>query len=241
MHYFCGIGMLSPSVFYGFAEHCGPMFAAWSSDRNSEIALAFLNVMRNQIGEQAFDAFKELAGLRERTNVTANFRIFAGEAPQPGNRMRIGKKADVENQICVGGHAVAIAKAHDRNEHGALVWIFETFGDEAAEFVDVELRTVDDDIGEFADGLHHVAFLAKALAHGNIFAEGMRATRLAVAAQERIFTGINEHQRNGMIFAQVFEKRRQFFELRSLAGVDEQGGAREITFAGGMQLGENGN
>src|SRR5258706_4526295 len=169
MHYFCGIGMLFQCVLYGFAEHYGPMFAACASDRNSEIAFAFLNVMRNQIGEQAFDAFKELAGLRERTNVTANFRIFAGEAPQPGNKMRIGKKADVENQICVGGHAVAIAKAHDRNEHGALVWIFETFGDEAAEFVDVELRTVDDDICAVADGSPDFAIPAKDAPNGNTF------------------------------------------------------------------------
>jgi len=39
----------------------------------------------------------------------------------------------------------------------------------------------------------------------------------------------------------MLEKLRQFVELRSLTGVDEQGGAREIAFAGGMQLGENWN
>jgi len=106
--------------------------------------------------------------------------------------MRMGRKRN-RKQICVGRHAIAIAEAHDRDEHGALVWIFETLGDEVAEFVDVELRTVDDDVGELrwapSCGVPGGGF-----AHGNIFTKRVRAARLAVAAQERIFCGIDEHQ-----------------------------------------------
>ena len=56
--------------------------------------------------------------------------------------MRIGKKADVKNQIGVRGYTVTIAEAHNRDEHRALVWIFETLGDEVAEEVGVHPSTV---------------------------------------------------------------------------------------------------
>src|SRR4029077_14460046 len=88
---------------------------------------------------------------------------------------------------------------------------------------------------------HQGAFPAKALAYGDVLAERVRAARLAVAAQEGIFAGIDEHQRNGVIAAQVFEKWGQFFELRSLARVHQQRSAREIAFAGGVQLRKDGN
>src|SRR5260370_20602708 len=39
----------------------------------------------------------------------------------------------------------------------------------------------------------------------------------------------------------MFKKGRQLFELRSLAGIDEQRGAREVAFAGRVQFGKNGN
>ena len=68
--------------------------------------------------------------------------------------MRIGKKTHVEHQVGIRGNAVVIAKADDRNEHRALVGILEALGDEVAQFVNVELRGVDDHVGELADGLH---------------------------------------------------------------------------------------
>src|ERR1700736_1683983 len=155
--------------------------------------------------------------------------------------MGIGKEADVENQIGIRGHAVAITKTHDGNEHGALVGILEALGDEMAKLVHVELRSVDDHVRKFVNVLHHRTFLAQALAHGDVLAERVRAPRLAVAAQKRVFAGIDEHQSDGMILAQVLEKWRQFFELRALARVYQQGSARKIAFASGMQLGKNGN
>src|SRR6266853_4724907 len=110
-----------------------------------------------------------------------------------------------------------------------------------AQLVNVELRSVDDHVGEFTDGRHHGAFLAQAFANGNIFAKRVRAARLAVTAQERILAGIDVDQCNGMIFPQVLQEWRQFFELRALAGVDQQGRARKVAFASGMQLRKNRN
>src|SRR5256885_1861403 len=120
--------------------------------------------------------------------------------------MRIGKKPNIENQISIGGNAIAISEADDGDEHRALVGIPETLGDKVAQLMDIELRRIDDHVSEFADGLHHVAFLAEALAHGDVFAHRMRAARLAVASEERVFRGVNEYKRDGMILAQVFEK-----------------------------------
>src|SRR6266851_3959744 len=94
----------------------------------------------------------------------------------------IRQEAHIENQIGIAGYTVAIAKADDGNEHGTLVGILEALGDKVAQLVHVELRSVYDHIGEFADRLHHRAFLAQAFADGNIFSERVRAPRLAVAS-----------------------------------------------------------
>src|SRR5713226_9458340 len=69
----------------------------------------------------------------------------------------------------------------------------------------------------------------------------MRPARLAISAQERVVVGININEGDGVIFAQVLQERRQFFQLQSLARVNEQRRAREVPFTGSVQLRKNGN
>jgi hypothetical protein len=44
-----------------------------------------------------------------------------------------------------------------------------------------------------------------------------------------------------MILTKMFQERGEFFQLDTLAGIDEQGGASEIAFASGIQLGKDGD
>src|SRR5271165_711053 len=130
----------------GFREHDGSVFASGTAESDGQVAFAFLNIVGDQIGEQALDAAEKFSGLRKGANVAANFGILAGERPQAGDKVRIGKKAHVEDQVGVGGHPKTIAEAYDAQHQGAMVGILETLGDEVAEFVDVEARGVDGEI-----------------------------------------------------------------------------------------------
>ena len=224
-----------------FAEHDGTVFTAGAANGDGQIAFAFADVVRDQVGEEAFDAAEKFGGLRKRADVLLDLRIFSSEAAQGRHKVGVGKKADVEDEVGVRGDAVFVTKADDGNEHGTVVGILEAFRDEVAELVDVKLGGVDDDIGQLANGLHEVAFVAKAFANGEGFAERVRAARFAVAAEQSVVVGIDEDERNGVILAEMLEEGGEFFELNTFASIDEQGGAGKIAFAGGVQLRKNGD
>src|SRR6202040_3872985 len=132
--------------------------------------------------------------------------VFSCEATQGRDKVGVGKKAHVEDEIGVGGNTVFVAKADDGNEHGAVVGIFETFRNEVTELVDVELGGVDDDIGEFADGLHELAFMTEAFANGKGLAKRMRAASLAEAAEQSVVAGVDENEGDRVILAEMFEE-----------------------------------
>src|SRR4029077_14095238 len=160
----------------------GAVPAAGATERNGEVAFSFADIVRHQIDEQALNALEEFTGLGKGTDVTADLGILAGVFAQPRHEVRVREEAHVEDEIRIGGHAIAIAEADERNQHGALIGILEALGNEMAKFMYVEFRRVDDNVGEFADGLHELALVPQAFAHGKMFAEGVRAARLAVAA-----------------------------------------------------------
>src|SRR6267143_3808576 len=76
-------------------EHHRTVLPAGTSERKRQITFAFANVMRDQIGQQAFDAAQEFPGLRKRADIPPYFRIFPRERPQPRHEMRIGQKSHV--------------------------------------------------------------------------------------------------------------------------------------------------
>src|SRR5690242_9215568 len=115
--------------------------------------------MRNQVSKQAFDASQEFAGLRKRADVLAYLRIRAIERAQSRNKMRIGQKTNVKDEVRIRRNAIAIAEADDRHEQRPRFRIFEACGDKVAKLVNIELRGVDDQIGEFADRLHQRALV----------------------------------------------------------------------------------
>jgi len=224
-----------------FAEHDGAVFAAGAADGDGQVAFAFADVMRDEVSEQTFDAAEKFSALGKRADVLLDFGILAGVAAQGGDKVGVGQKANVENEVGVRGNTVFVAEADDGDQHGAVVGIFEALGDEVAKLVDVELGGVDHYVGEFADGLHEGAFVVETFAHRQGFAEGMRAARFAVAAEKRVVAGIDEDQSDGMVLAKMLEERRELFELHAFARIDQQGGTGKVAFAGGVQFGKDGN
>src|SRR5580698_1651547 len=186
--------VLRQRFLYLLPEHDRAMLSAGAADGDRQIALAFGNVMRNQIGEQSFDATEKFASLRKRADVLLDFGIFASVAAQARNKVGIGKEAYIENQVRVRRNAIFVAKADDGNEHRTLIGILKALGDEVPQLVNVELRGVDDHVRKFADGLHKRAFVAQAFANGKSFSQRMRAARLAIAAEECVISCIDEYQ-----------------------------------------------
>src|SRR5437764_232493 len=103
--------------------------------------------MRDQIAEQSFDTLQKFSGLRKRTDVAADLRIFSSEVAEARHKMRIGQEAHVEDKVGVARHAEAVSETHNGNEHGALVGILETLGDKVAQLMHVELRCINDYVG----------------------------------------------------------------------------------------------
>jgi len=229
------------SALHPFGHHHGAMLAAGATERDGEVAFTFVDVVGNQIGKKALHAAEKFSRLGEGLDVAANARVFAGEAAQLGNEVGIGQEAHVKHEVGVGGHSEFIAKTNEGNEERPLAFGFEAFVDEVAEFVNVELGGVNDHVGELADGLHQEFFLAEAFADGVILAEGMRAASFAVAAKERVFGGFDIDEDDGVVAAKMLEEARKLGELQAFAGINEQSGALETAFAGGVEFGEDGD
>ncbi len=155
--------------------------------------------------------------------------------------MRIGQEAHVENEVGIGRNAVAIAKADARNQHRALFGIAEAFGDEVAQFVNVEFRGVDHDVGKLADGLQQLAFVIEALAHAEMFSDGMRPAGLAVAPEQSILSGFDKDEGNGMHAAKMLQERGQLLKLVAFTSIDKQRSTGKTAFAGSVEFGKNWN
>ena len=93
------------------------------------------------------------------------------------------------------------------------------------QLVDIELRGVDDPVGDGTDGLQAATLSTQRRTHGRIGAEGMGATSLAVAANQRRVGGleIDHHGRDHA--ANRFHDGGQFLELGALADIDDERGA----------------
>src|SRR5260370_35687115 len=80
---FGGKSALGKRLLHRLREHDGAVLPARTAKRNGQITFSFADVMRDQIGEQAFDAPQEFAGLRKRPDIAPPLRISAVEGTKP--------------------------------------------------------------------------------------------------------------------------------------------------------------
>ena len=101
----------------------------------------------------------ELAGLGKRADVLGDARIASGQRTELGDEMRVGQEAHVEDKVGVLGNALTESEADAGDEDILFRGLFlKTLGDVRAQFVHVEFRRVDDEIGDCADGAQVTAF-----------------------------------------------------------------------------------
>src|SRR6266850_1719254 len=94
-------------------DHHRAMMAARASEGDREIAFAFPDVVRQQINQQVRDALDKLDSLRERPDIARYLGIASGELLERRNVIGIGQEPDIENQVAIGRHAMAVAEAGD--------------------------------------------------------------------------------------------------------------------------------
>src|SRR5580658_11200420 len=87
--------------------------SAGAAERDGEIALAFANVVRDQVNQQLRDAIDKLAGLRKRPDIAHHAGIPARQILELRNVVGIRQEADVEDQVAVGWNAMPVSKAGD--------------------------------------------------------------------------------------------------------------------------------
>src|SRR5947207_2277800 len=100
------------------------MLPPGAAKSNRQIALAFMDVMRQQIDQKIGDALNKFGRLRKRANVFCDLGMTSSQGPEFGDEMGIGKKTNVEHQVRVVGDAVLESEAHERNQNVPALFLF---------------------------------------------------------------------------------------------------------------------
>ena len=168
-----------------FGDHDRSVLAAGAAEGNCQITFAFMDIVRKQINQEIRDSLDEFGGLGKRANIFRNLGMESGERPKFGNEVRVGQKAHIENQVGVFRNSVLESEAHERNQYfPGLLLFLEQLDDVGAEFVHVELRSVDDQVGDGTYALQVTSLGAQGSFYRAVSAERVRAAGFAIAAEE---------------------------------------------------------
>src|SRR5690349_15253414 len=97
-------------------HHYRAMLSAGAAESDCQITLSLMNVVRKEIDQKLGDSRNEFAGLRKRADVACDFRITARQWAEFGNEVRVGKKADIEDQVGIFGYSLAKTETDARDE-----------------------------------------------------------------------------------------------------------------------------
>src|SRR5438874_467361 len=158
LHVIPGFGQ---SFSYVFSDHYRTMLSAGTPKSDCQIALAFADVVRHEVNEQVRDAIDELLRLRKLPNIRCNLRMFARQWTKLRNKMRVRQKTHIEYQVGIVRHSVLETETDARNKDRLAARAFlKLVNNVRAQFVDVELRGVDDHIRKVAQEIKPLAFRA---------------------------------------------------------------------------------
>ena len=167
--------------------------------------------------------------------------IAAGPLAQPGDEVRVGQEAHVEDEVGVERQPVLEAEAEERHRQAPRARRAERAGHEGlAQLVHVHVRRVDDLVGECGGLRQPRPLLAHALERRPVPRQRMRPARLAVAPHQRGLAGLEEDQRRLQAGhrPQRLEHARELLEQRALAHVDDDRRLLDLRVRPQRQLGE---
>src|SRR5690242_20157257 len=100
--------------------------------------------------------------------------MTSGERAKLRHEMRIGQEAYIEHQVGVVGNAMLKTEADAGGQNvSALLLFVKQLDDVAAQFVNVELRRIDDQVGQAPNVAQMAAFGRERRLNGRIDAERM--------------------------------------------------------------------
>src|SRR5208337_3568476 len=124
---------------------------AGAAKADGQVALALVDVVWQQIDEQLGNAGDEFPSLRERADVLGHPRVPSGVGTELGHKVRIGQKAHVKEQVGFLRNALLVAEAYAGNQDVFVRGLpLEALGEVRAEFVYVELGSIDHHVGQVA-------------------------------------------------------------------------------------------
>src|SRR5579872_2130576 len=145
-------------------DHHAAMVSAGAAEGNSEIALPFLNVMRQEVDQEIGNTLDELLGLRERPDVARYAGVLPAEFLERGNVVGVGQETNIEHQVAIRGNSVPIPETGDLYQDASRTGALAAKGrvDGLAQLMHVELAGVDNGRGQRANGLQALPLPADA-------------------------------------------------------------------------------
>ena len=142
-----------------FGDGDGAVLASGAAEGDGEVALPFLDVMRQQEQEHLGDAVEEFLRLGKVADVGGDLGMPAGELAELGDEVGIGQEAHVEDEVGFERDAVLVAEADRRDEQATSgAFALELGLQVGAQLVDVEVGGVESDVGDVADRIEQGAF-----------------------------------------------------------------------------------
>src|SRR5580658_2972910 len=185
MHGFDAVAMPRQAAGDLFGNHHGAVLAASAAERQSEVALAFVDVVREQKEQQFGDPIEKLPGLRKTDDVILNLWIFSGQISKFRNEVGVGQESHIEDQIRVERDALLVPEADGGDDQALAIALAHEFVlDVSAQLVDVEPGGVNDDVRDLADRLQKMAFFLQSTRYTRLAAERVRAARLRVSGKQ---------------------------------------------------------
>src|SRR5260370_12814165 len=121
-----------------FGNHDRTMLSPGTTETNGQIALAFMDVVRQQVDQQIGDTLDEFLGLRERADILRHSRVAAWQQAKFWHKVRVGQESYVKDQVGILGHAMTKAETHARDEDAFFARLLaETLSNVTPQSIDI--------------------------------------------------------------------------------------------------------
>jgi len=155
--------------------------ASRATDSNREIALTLVDIVGQQKRQHVGDFVQKFLCLRELTDIFRHLGMLSSQFAKFGDEVRVGKKPNVEDQVCIAWDAVFESKTSDGNREVAIVFTYATRElcvDVRAEFMDIETRRIEKDIRDISNRIEPSALSAYRCGDRLSATKRMRSARL---------------------------------------------------------------
>ncbi len=211
-------------------DHDRAVLPSRATERDRQVTLAFMNVMRKQVDQQIGNARNELPGLRKRADIFRDAWIAPGQRAEFWNEVRVGQEAHVEDQVSVLRNSLTESETHARHQDALFRRFFlKALGDMRSQLVNIELGSVDHEIGSLANRAQMAAFGLERRFYRRVRAQGMRAARLTESADQHRVRRFQEDNFCRDETPNFFQDLGKFLQRRAFAHIDDQRGTPNLT------------